>query len=89
MEINFKPRKNIFYVCYIKNDNDGEDIRYYNTTIEVAEGLSIALGFRNNMLLTPSIIRNIVNKPQLKHRRWKHIRIVKKDLRKIKDLKEN
>jgi len=84
----FKPRKNIYYVCYIKNEANGEDIRYYNTTAEVAEGLSLCLGLRTQKLLTPSIIRNIVNKPHLHHRRWTNIRIVKKDLRKQKDLKE-
>ena len=61
----FKPRKNIYYVCYIKNDNEGEDVRYYNTTKEVAEGLSMCLGLRTQSLLTPAIIRNIVNKPYL------------------------
>lgn len=84
----FKPRKNIYYVCYIKNEVQGEDIRYYNTTKEVAEGLSVCLGLRSQSLLTPYIIRNLVNKPHLQHRRWTNIRIVKEDLRKKKDLKE-
>ena len=85
----FVPKKNIYYQCYIKNETGSEDIRFYNTTREIAYGLSVVLGLQRQELLTPAIIRNIVNKPHLAHRRWTNIRIVKKDRRNEKDIKEN
>ena len=78
MSFNFKPRKNIYYVVVIKKEG-GTYVKYFNTTAEVAAGLSIFLGLRG--LITPAIVRNILNQPQVKHERWKDIQIIKKDKR--------
>ena len=82
----FTPKKNIYYICRIDHGSSFE-IQCYNTCDEIAEGISRSLGMKAPYpCLTASIVRNIVNKPYLLHKRWKNIKIVKVDKRRIKYL---